>query len=258
MKLHYSEYGGPKWTLLILHGLLGSERNWHTVARRLTPDFHMIIPDLRNHGQSGHDEEHGIQVMCDDIEELVEDLDLDPFFLLGHSMGGHVAMEYAYRHPGRLKGLVIEDIAPRGYASGLVDILEGMSALHLSNYREKKHVEEALRTAIPDPAVRHFVLTNLVRNGDRLYWRVNLPALLEFTQNEIRRFESTPGDVYDGPTLFVGGMNSKYRLDADEHVIRRHFPTAEIRMVENAGHWIHHEAADVFCDIVKRFLHRQV
>lgn len=258
MKLHYVEYGGEETPLVILHGLLGSERNWHSVAKRLAPHFHLIIPDLRNHGVSGHEEDHSISSMCDDVEELVDDLDLEPFFLLGHSMGGHVAMHYAYRHPGRLKALVVEDIAPRSYHTGLVDILEAMAAVDLSQYREKRLVELALRSGIPDSAIRHFVLTNLVRDNDRLYWRVNVQALLDFARNEVSRFQANPGDLYDGPTLFLGGMNSMYRLDHDEDVIRQHFPSAEIRMVPDAGHWIHHEAPDAFCDVVTRFLQRQV
>jgi len=258
MKLHYREYGGSELTLVILHGLLGSERNWHGVAKQLAPYFHLVIPDLRNHGVSGHEEDHSISAMCEDLEELVDDLDVDGFFLLGHSMGGHVAMQYAYQHSGQVNALIIEDIAPRSYGTGLIEILEGMAALRLSDYREKKQVDEALLRAIPNQAVRHFVLTNLVRDNDRLFWRVNLPALREFSQNEVARFESSPRDVYEGPTLFLGGMNSMYRLDADEALIRQHFPSAEIRMVPDAGHWIHYEAPEAFCDAVKRFFHRQL
>ncbi len=254
MKLHFTTYGHGSQTLVILHGLLGSERNWYSVAKKLSQRYRLIIPDQRNHGISPHDAEHSVAAMCSDLERLCDELDLQKFALLGHSMGGHVAMAYAFRHPERLRCLIIEDIAPRSYEGGLVDILHAMAAVDLTAFEEKKQVEVALRSSIRNDAVRLFILTNLVREDHGLRWRVNIPALTEFAKNEISRFRASPADRYDGPTLFLGGEKSAYRLDADRDAIIRYFPRAELRMIPDAGHWIHHEAVDLFCEHVLQFL----
>lgn len=255
MKLHFVEYGSPK-TLVILHGLLGSERNWYSVAKKLSDHYRLIIPDLRNHGVSPHDPEHSIVAMRKDIEALVDRLHLHEFYLLGHSMGGHVAMNYAFAHPERVKALIVEDIAPRSYGTGLIEILTAMNAVDLNLYKEKKQVEVALAEGIKNPAVRSFVITNLVRDHDRMYWRVNLPALTEFAANEIVRFKASENDRFHGPTLFVGGEKSMYNLRDDAELIAKHFPSSALEMIPDAGHWIHHEKADVFCQIVMDFLNR--
>ena len=254
MKLHFAEYGSGDQTLIILHGLLGSERNWYSVAKKLSTHFRLLIPDQRNHGVSPHDDDHSILSMRRDLEEFVTDRGLDRFYLLGHSMGGHVAMNYAFAHPDKVKALIVEDIAPRSYDTGLIDILNTMNHVDLSQFSEKKQVEAALAAEIKSQAVRSFVITNLVREKDHLFWRVNLPALTKFTANEITRFRSDDKDRYDGPTLFIGGEKSYYKLSDDAVVIKRHFPLAEIKMIENAGHWIHHEAVAEFCESILNFL----
>jgi len=254
MKLHFSAYGGGDKTLIILHGLLGSERNWYSVAKKLSVHFRLLIPDQRNHGVSPHDDDHSILSMRRDLEEFIADHKVDRFYLLGHSMGGHVAMNYAFAHPEDVRALIVEDIAPRSYDTGLIEILRAMNHVDLSKFTEKKQVEAALAPEIKSQAVRSFVITNLVREKDHLFWRVNLPALMKFTAEEITRFRSYETDHYNGPTLFIGGEKSYYKLSNDAEVIKRHFPHAEIKMIENAGHWIHHEAVDEFCDVILNFL----
>ena len=254
MKLHYVIYGEGPRQLVILHGMLGSERNWHTVARRLSNKFRLIVPDQRNHGVSPHHPEHSIEAMRQDLEELIESLQLESFCLLGHSMGGHVAMNYAFLHPKRVRALVIEDIAPRSYDTSLVGIIDAMSALDLSQFKAKKEVEKALKAGIENPDVRNFVITNLVRDHDHLRWRINLDALRQFAAQEVVRFKADPAWKYDGPTLFIGGAKSAYKVSDERNLILEHFPKAQIAMVKNAGHWVHHEATDSFCRLVSGFL----
>ncbi len=255
MKLHFVEYGqGHRRTVVILHGLLGSERNWHTVARKLSDHFHLLIPDQRNHGVSPHDPLHSIVAMREDLEHFVDEHVHRPFYLIGHSMGGHVAMNYAFYHPETLHALIVEDIAPRSYGTGLIEIIRAMEDIDLSRYNEKKQVEIALEPGIPSKGVRQFVITNLVRHHDQLSWRVNLPALKHFAENEIVRFKAHDYHQFAGPTLFIGGENSQYLLRKDEGLIRKHFPKAHIEMVPDSGHWIHHENPGRFLDLVTQFI----
>ncbi|MBL7959195.1 alpha/beta fold hydrolase [bacterium] len=255
MKLHYVEYGkGHRKTVIILHGLLGSERNWHTIARRMSDRFHLLIPDLRNHGISPHDPVHSIVSMREDLEVFIAEHIHNPFYLIGHSMGGHVAMNYAFYHPAMLHSLIVEDIAPRSYGTGLIEIIQAMQDIHLSQFKEKKQVELALEYKIKNRGVRQFVVTNLVRHHDVLSWRVNLPALKHFAEHEIVRFKAHDYHEFKGPTLFIGGENSQYHLKKDESLIKKHFPKARIEMVEHAGHWIHHENPERFYKLVTDFI----
>jgi pimeloyl-ACP methyl ester carboxylesterase len=255
MKLHYADYGRDQsTTLVILHGLLGSERNWHSLAREFEKHVHVVAIDLRNHGASPHDPVHTIEAMRLDLEEFVEDHALDRFFLLGHSMGGHAAMDYSFHHPGRLRGLIVEDIAPRSYGTGLTTILSAMTELDLSAFHEKKQVDSALAGQVADPVVRHFLLTNLVRHGRELGWRAHLPALMDFAKNEIARFRADDLARYEGPTLFIGGQLSVYNLSREERLILKHFPNARVDMVERANHWVHFDAKEIFCRLVLDFV----
>ena len=255
MKLHFVEYGkGHKKTIVILHGLLGSERNWHTVARHLSDHFHLLIPDQRNHGVSPHNQEHSIIAMREDLEIFIAEHVHHKFYLVGHSMGGHVAMNYAFHHPETLHALVVEDIAPRSYGTGLIEIIQAMEDVDLTEFKEKKHVEHSLETKIRSKAVRQFVMTNLVRHHDLLSWRVNLPALKHFAENEIVRFKAHDYHRFNGPTLFIGGEISQYNLTKDEMLIKKHFPMARVEMVERAGHWIHHENPERFLNLVMHFI----
>ncbi len=254
MRLHYADYGRDHaTTLIILHGLLGSERNWHSLARELEKRVHVIALDLRNHGLSPHDDIHTIESMRIDLEEFVEDHALDGFFLLGHSMGGHVAMDYAFHHPGRLHGLIVEDITPRSYGTGLTSIISAMMNIDLPLFHEKRNVDAALAVNVPDPVVRHFLMTNLVRHGDRLAWRANLPVLMHFVQNDIPRFKADEKARFEGPTMFIGGQKSAYNIADESALILKHFPGAEIVMVENARHWVHFDAKETFIGLVNDF-----
>ena len=163
-------------------------------------------------------------------------------------------MNYAFYHAETLHALIVEDIAPRSYGTGLVHIVQAMEDVNLAQFTEKKQVEHALESKIKDKSVRQFVMTNLVRHHDRLSWRVHLPALKHFAENEIVRFKAHDYHTYNGPTLFIGGELSQYDLRKDRVLIKKHFPEAHIEMVPNAGHWIHHENPDRFYDLVTHFI----
>ncbi len=254
MKLHYGHYGSGIETLIILHGLFGSERNWMRAVKSLGGHFAIIVPDMRNHGQSPHHPVHTIAAMRTDIEELAFDLNLEKFFLLGHSMGGYVAMDFALRHPERISGLIVEDIAPRSYPSrGILSLINALSSMNLSRITDKKQADFELTAAVPDAAVRQFLLTNLASRGGRLYWRIHLPALRDFVENEFESYQKNENARFRGPSLFIGGADSPYRIRQDADLIHRYFPAAEIETIPGAGHWPHYEQPELFVESILRF-----
>lgn len=255
MKLHYAQYGNHPDHLIILHGLFGSERNWTQAAKILSRLMTVIVPDMRNHGQSPHHPEHTIESMRHDIEELTDQLHIGRFFLLGHSMGGYVAMDYTLAHPEQINGLIVEDIAPRAYPNrGLLNIISALSAIDLSKITDKKQADLKLSAAVPDPAVRQFLLTNLTRTGDHLSWRINLPALRKFIENEFESYQTNENAQFRGPSLFIGGADSPYRIWEYTALIQQYFPASEIETIPGAGHWPHHEQPQVFAESVTRFI----
>jgi pimeloyl-ACP methyl ester carboxylesterase len=169
-------------------------------------------------------------------------------------MGGMAAMEFAFYYPERLQGLLVEDIAPRGYRSSSSDILAALSALDLSAVTSRQQADEQLAHKIPGATVRQFVLTNLVRRADGSYhWRPNLPVLQAY-EHAIADYGPPAQARYNGETLFLGGANSEYRLDQDHHLLLQHFPNSHLEMIPNAGHWIHFEAVESFTALVRRFV----
>ncbi len=254
MNLHFREYGRGDKTLVILHGLLGSSQNWQRAANLLGEKYRVLAVDQRNHGQSPHMPTHTPADLREDIKNFLEQQNLPQVYLLGHSMGGMAAMEFAFYFPERLQGLIIEDIAPRAYHSSSTDILTAMAELDLSAITSRQQADEQLSRKITSTTVRQFVLTNLTRQENGSFqWRVNLPALQAY-EGEITSYQPPSPARFDGETLFIGGANSKYRLDHDHDLLLQHFPHSHLEMIPNAGHWIHFEAVEAFVALVQRFV----
>lgn len=252
MKLHYRSYGSGE-PLIILHGLFGSLNNWHTLAGRLGEHFHVLPVDLRNHGQSPHSEATSYALMADDLLEFMHVHGVTAAHLLGHSMGGKTAMEFALRHPGMVDRLVVVDIAPRAYKSAQEEIMTAMESVDLSRYRTRGEIERALEENIPDIRVRQFILTNLKRRVGGLYeWKINLAAL-RASSSEIGKPQESE-NPFHRPTLFLAGGNSMYIRPGDHSSILRLFPNASFRTIQGAGHWVHAEAPEEFLRIVLDFL----
>lgn len=256
MQLFYKEYGHGDMPIIILHGLLGSGRNWHSIAASLAERHRVIVPDLRNHGRSPHSDEHHISDMVIDIVDLQHKLSATPAVVLGHSMGGLVVMELAFRAPEQLAGAIVADIVPKSHLSGVSLVLEAMSKLDLASFAEKQEIDEALARAIADPLVRQFVLTN-VAGDDGFRWRINLPALQRFLP-ESNAYRPGPTDVFNGPTLFVRGGRSDYVTESDFPLIKHHFPEAEIETIAEAGHWVHYEAPAQMLQLIETFMKESV
>ena len=253
LQLHV-ERQGQGTPLLILHGLFGSGQNWKTLAKRaLAPHFDVWAVDLRNHGQSPHTDEFTYQAMAGDIIALIEDEAPGPVHLLGHSLGGKVAMHVALLAPHLIAKLIVVDIAPRPYNARHSAILAALTSLDMPKMASRSAIDEALSSQIPNAMVRQFLLKNAQRRPEGGFtWKIHLDAI---AANYHRVNETIAGyPARRGPTLFIRGERSTYVLDEDRASIESLFPDAQLVTIEEAGHWIHYESPQPFSEAVLSFL----
>lgn len=261
MQLHYRTMGaGP--ALVILHGLFGMADNWQTLARRWAAPVAegglgrtLFLVDQRNHGRSPHSAEMNYDLLTQDLEEFFALHELQPdTVVLGHSMGGKVAMNFALQHPEKLARLIVVDIAPRAYPVHHRELLDGLLRIDIGQVKSRDEADRIMQTVAPEADTRLFLLKNLYRADDgRFAWRLNIEALdrhLPELSAEIRH-----GDPFLKPTLFIRGGLSKYVTSEDKYFhIERLFPNVEIETVVNVGHWVHAEAPDTVAELVRTFL----
>lgn len=250
MLLHFQSLGAGQ-PLMLLHGLFGSADNWATVAKALATDFQVISIDLRNHGRSPHAESHSYPEMAADVLALMDHQGLQAAHVLGHSMGGKVAMQLAFQAPARVQRLVVVDMAMRAYANVHLDLIDAMLSLDLNAISTRSEAEKALAPMISDRMVRQFLLTNLVKCDGRLQWRIHLQALRQHhaqLQSAVR-----PRGQDDHPSLFMYGTQSDYVLASDREEIAAHFSRARFCGLPS-GHWVHAEQSQRFVEGVRQFL----
>ena len=253
MILHSQIFGLGK-PFVILHGFLGMGDNWKTLGTRWAEDGYEIhLLDQRNHGRSFHSDKFSYKVMAEDVKNYCEALDLKDIILLGHSMGGKVAMQFAVTFSEKVSKLIIADIGPKAYPQHHQDILKALSMLDFSQIKSRGEAEDILSQYIKDGGTRLFLLKNLYRKSKtELALRINLTVLSEKIQ-EVGA--PLPEDsVFKGDTLFLGGEKSSYIEPMDEILILKHFPNASIKTIPKAGHWLHAENPDEFYDNVMNFL----
>lgn len=255
MQLNYRKYSDEGPPLLVLHGLFGSQSNWGWHCKQLAEHFQVIGVDLRNHGDSPHSDAHNYPVMAADVLKLMDTLVFDSCYVLGHSMGGKVAMELALLAPMRITKLMVVDIAPVQYNKKMdahLNVIAGMKSLDLGALTSRSQAEEHLSSYISDEPTRKFVMTNLSRDKEKGFrWRINLPAIEE---NYDRLREKTQLDAtYEGPTLFVKGDLSDYVQAKHESEILALFPKATVKIIVEAGHWVHADKPQAFQKIAQDF-----
>ena len=259
---------GPR--VAFVHGLFGQGRNWTTIAKGLADRHRVTLLDLPNHGHSPWTDRVDYLDMANMVAAEFESYG-EPVTLVGHSMGGKVAMTLALRRPELLRGLVVVDIAPVEYplfggrtddpdeeASPFADYIAAMRAIDLDGLTGRQEADDALRAAVPSRMVRGFLLQSLVREGTgadgRWRWRLNL-ELLERDLELLRGFpEPDAGAHYDGPVLWIAGANSHYVLARDRARMDELFPSTRLVRIKNAGHWVHSEQPAIFLETVRRFL----
>lgn len=250
--LNYKEFGQGE-PIVILHGLFGTLDNWQTIAKQLALNNSVYIIDQRNHGRSPHSEEINYQLLSDDLLYFMESNWIYNATIIGHSMGGKTAMQFAFDNPDMVKKLVVIDIAPKAYLGGHEIILETLLSVELDKYSDRKAVEIELAKNIPESGVLQFLLKNLTRNETtgEFEWKMNLDSINKNYDKIIGNIEN---GVFQGETLFVKGANSDYIKEDDIKTIKAMFPNSSIENIENAGHWVHAEQPIRLMEHINYFL----
>ncbi len=233
---------------MILHGLFGMSDNWASVAKSIAEEgLKVFVPDQRNHGRSGHSGIHNYEAMVDDLLEFLDARELHNISLLGHSMGGKTAMQFAFDYPERIQKLLVADISPSASTHGSthVTIIDRLLDIDLSAFSRRRDVMDHMQTAISNPRLRQFLQKNLYwKDRASLGWRMNLEAIRENLEEIFRPVEED--DPFDKPVLFIRGGESDYVPDEDIPRIEKMFPQARIKTIPGVSHWLHAEAPEQF------------
>lgn len=252
LKLHHRVQGEGE-DILLIHGLFGSMENLGAIARLLSNQFTVHSLDMRNHGRSPHHDLMSYDLMAADIMQYLKSAKLDKVHLLGHSMGGKVAMQFALSNAGRVKTLIVADIAPVAYPPRHSDVFDGLLAINPNELKSRTEADNILREYVKETAVRQFLMKNLVKSAPEGFcWRMNLNAIHnQYQQLMAGQHSETP---FSGPVLFIKGGNSDYIQNRHKEQIETLFPSVHLRVIPNTGHWLHAEKPELFARVVKRFL----
>ena len=238
--------------MIILHGLFGSSDNWYTLAKTFAQHFTVYVVDQRNHGQSPHSDAFDYALLTEDLRDFIQEHSINRPIILGHSMGGKAAMNFAVRYPEELSNLIVVDIVPKKYPVHHDAILEGLTAIRLQTLTSRNEADSILASHVPEHEVRQFLLKNLSRKtGGGFEWKVNLDA--------IQANLPAMGDgmvfsgKYDNSSLFVMGKKSNYYEEGDAALIREIFPKMQLVMMDT-GHWVSAEKPEEFGRIVLNYL----
>ncbi|MGQ9589735.1 MAG: alpha/beta fold hydrolase [Planctomycetota bacterium] len=253
VNLHALDLGGEgNPPLIILHGLLGSSRNWRKAGADLAAYFHVLALDIRNHGLSPRSPEQTFEAMAGDVLASLDDRGLERVHLLGHSLGGKVAMLFACRHPERTRVLYVVDIAPKPYPTDR-RAFDALLRLELRGLTSRAEAEARLARDIPDRSLRLFLLSNLARDAaGEFFWQANLPVLADALP-ALRQAPLGPGDRFLGRAVFIAGGRSDFVTEADRPAILERFPNAAFEVLAETGHYPHVEAREGFVRAVVRW-----
>ncbi|MBE0640164.1 MAG: alpha/beta fold hydrolase [Bacteroidales bacterium] len=256
MELFFRHYGKGQ-PMIILHGVFGVSDNWVTFAREMAGNYEIFIPDQRNHGQSPHDPTLNYFALCADLQEFIEHHHIENPIIIGHSMGGKVAMRFALENPEMTKALIVADISMRTYQRRYrhLEMIDAMMGVDFNQAESREEIEAQLKPMIKDDRVRLFAMKNLYRRQrGQFAWRLNLEAI-NLNMDEI--FEGITSDrLYEKSALFIRGSESDYVKYEDFDQIYRNFQKADIKTIENAGHWLHVDQPEAFKKIVTEFLQK--
>ncbi|OHE74342.1 MAG: hypothetical protein A2007_02460 [Verrucomicrobia bacterium GWC2_42_7] len=242
-----------QFPLLILHGFLGSSSNWVTTGKELANFFDVYALDLRNHGKSPHAEPMNYEAMAEDVFHWLDTRDLGKVVLLGHSLGGKLAMKLACRYPELVRGLIIEDIAPKPYIPSFDGALAALLEVDLKSMTSRKQIDDFLINRLNDSKLCHFLMTNLSRDEQGFfYWQANF-SILKNSQGELVKNPLAESDVYKGPCLVLKGEKSRFLRTTDRDLFHKHFSNCVIQEIAGAGHNIHSDNRRSFVDTVRGF-----
>jgi esterase len=238
MQLNFKTYGQGR-PIIILHGLFGMLDNWQSIAKHIEQKHKIYLIDQRNHGKSPHTSEHSYTAMADDLFEFIEQHHIGSVDILGHSMGGKTAMQFAITYPQFVNSLSVVDMGVKRYEPGHDSIFEALFSIDLKAVKNRNEVEIILDQKIHDVSTKQFILKNLSRQADSTYaWKFNLQSIFANYNSEI-----LAPIISDHPfmkkTLFIRGQNSNYILNTDWDLIQSIFPNSTLVTIKNAGHWVH-------------------
>ncbi len=252
VELTFDEFGGADNSpLIILHGFFASSRNWRQIAQRLAERYRVYVPDLRNHGASAHHPIMDYPVMAADLLRFIDERGLETASLLGHSMGGKVAMWLALTAPDRVHKLIVADIAPVSYKHSFDNTVLALKALPLADISNRKQAEMLLAGAIPDLSYRQFLLQNLLLKDGKYCWRVDLDVFQRMAHHIAAFPDAAHLASFSGNALFIAGSDSDFVQPEDLNSL---FPDALFSTIADAGHWLHVQQPDAFTALVEKFL----
>lgn len=251
MILH-TEITGQGQAIVLIHGLFGSYENLGVIARALAGQWQVVNLDMRNHGRSDWHDSMSYALMAEDVKDTLDHLGLDQVILLGHSMGGKIAMEFALRYPERVNKLILADISPVQNRPRHHEILSALDGIDLNNLQSRQQADQQLALSINETGVRQFLLKSLYKEDKQFRWRFNIKALIA---NYPQLLEAPPSKgPYTGPTLFIKGAESDYLLPEHQSLIQQLFPNSKAKIIMGTGHWLHAEKPVAFAKIVTDFL----
>jgi esterase len=255
LKLFFRKSGEGK-PVVILHGLFGLSDNWQTLGKQLAQNgFTVYLVDLRNHGNSPHSNEFNYDVLSKDVLELIEQENITNPTLLGHSLGGKTAMQFALHYPEKISSLIVVDIAPRYYEPHHQKVLNGLFSVDLNVIQSRGEAEKILASKIADVGTRQFLLKNLYwKESNKLDWKFNLKGIADTIENVGKEIKAE--NTFDKPTLFIKGEKSNYINDFDTTAIKKLFPESTILTAAGAGHWVPAESPVWFLESVLVFLNQ--
>jgi pimeloyl-ACP methyl ester carboxylesterase len=255
MELHYKAYGEPSSkSIIILHGLFGLGDNWVSIARKLSSQYYVVVPDHRNHGLSPHTNDFSLSLMASDVKMLMESLGLSKPVVLGHSMGGKVAMHFALEYPDLISGLIVADISTKeSYVRPEhQQIIDQFSELPLDSFSSLQEIQNHLITHLPSPKLAFMVLKNIKRKGDTFLWKLNVQGILNNISSIMQSIESD--ESYMNAVSFIKGGDSDYILEEDVAELQKNFPFAEVKTIKKASHWLHADNPEAFLMYVNEYL----
>ena len=237
--------------VVILHGLFGSATNWRRIAEGLSDQRQIFSIDLPNHGESSWIDDMSYPGQAALLADFLSGEVPESPILIGHSMGGKIAMTLALQHQILLGALVVVDIAPTAYPHSHEPLVEAMKSLDLAAIRNRREAEMQLEKAIPEKALRQFLLQNLRSNSDGLHWRINL-EVIHRQMGALTDFDVTAAPC-GVPSLFIYGTQSDYVTPKTTPTILKHFPKARLVALEGAGHWLHAQEPQRFIQAFQEF-----
>lgn len=259
VELFYRYYGTEgKPPLVIIHGFMGSSRNWNSIAQTLSEHFDVFCVDLRNHGDSPHTQSMHFSEIIEDLHDFINSKGIDPAIILGHSLGGKVAMAYACKYPTTVTGLIVVDIAPKRTPFKYEKALDALINLDLKAIKTRKDADQAVCKTIPNESLRQFFLSSLARDKAKgFYWKNNLQVLLKESET-LSNTPLTTEDAFNGPVMFIRGEHSDYLKEEDRPTIAWHFKFYTLQTVYDAGHNVHTDNKEDFLDLVYNFALHQL